>query len=98
LSKRAQTWIDIFGTVFFLLPMAYMIVKLSIPIAQDSFVSQEHSTDAGGLIRWPVKILIPIGFSLLFLQGLSELTKRIAFLLGQGPDPMATRSAHGSGD
>ncbi|MBI4969088.1 MAG: TRAP transporter small permease subunit [Rhodospirillales bacterium] len=96
LSKTAQTWIDIFGTVFFLLPMAYMIFKLSLPIAEDSFMSQEHSTDAGGLIRWPVKMLIPIGFFLLLLQGLSELIKRIGFLMGLAPDPLASHSAHGS--
>lgn len=97
MSKRAQTWIDIIGGVFFLLPMAFIIFELSWPMVIDSFQRQEVSTDAGGLIRWPVKIIIPIGFGLLFLQGVSETIKRIAFLLGKGPDPTEKAAAHGHG-
>jgi TRAP-type mannitol/chloroaromatic compound transport system permease small subunit len=54
----------------------------------ESFVRQEVSSDSGGLLRWPVKLLIPMGFLLLVLQGLSEIVKRIAFLLGRIPDPL----------
>ena len=86
-SRRTQIWIDLFGTVFFLLPMALIIMKLSWPMFLDAYTRGEISADAGGLIRWPVKILIPIGFLLLALQGVSELIKRVAYLRGLGPDP-----------
>lgn len=86
-SHRTRAWIDVFGTVFFLLPMAALIVWLAWPMFMDSFQRGEMSTDAGGLIRWPVKILIPVGFTLLFLQGISELIKRLAFLQGRLEDP-----------
>ena len=87
LSKRAQTWIDIFGTVFFLLPMAIIIAWLSWPVFVEAFDRHEISTNAGGLIVWPARLLLPIGFALLILQGISELIKRIAFLRGLIPDP-----------
>ena len=86
-SKRTQTWIDIFGTLFFLLPMAILIMWLSWPIFVDTFVHKEISTNAGGLIIWPARLLVPIGFALLVLQGISELIKRVAFLRGLIPDP-----------
>ena len=88
LSKRAQTWIDIFGCVFFLLPMALVIMWLAWPVFMDAYIHHEISGDAGGLVRWPVKLLMPVGFFLLALQGVSELIKRIAFLLGLIPDPV----------
>ena len=87
LSKRAQAWIDIFGTLFFLLPMALTILWLSWPVFVDAFRHNEVSTNAGGLIVWPARLMLPIGFLLLVLQGLSELIKRIAFLRGAIPDP-----------
>jgi TRAP-type mannitol/chloroaromatic compound transport system permease small subunit len=87
LSKRAQTWIDILGTLFFLFPMAILVMWLSWPVFVDAFVRNEVSTNAGGLIIWPARLLVPIGFALLVLQGLSELIKRIAFLRGLIPDP-----------
>jgi TRAP-type mannitol/chloroaromatic compound transport system permease small subunit len=87
MSRRTQTWIDIIGNALFLLPMSIIIMWLSWPMVVDSYVRHEMSSDAGGLLRWPVKILIPIGFLLLSLQGLSELIKRIAFLMGLAPDP-----------
>ena len=87
LSKRAQTWIDIFGTIFFLLPMAVLIMWLSWPVFIEAYARHEVSTNAGGLIVWPARLLVPIGFFLLALQGLSELVKRIAFLQGLIPDP-----------
>jgi TRAP-type mannitol/chloroaromatic compound transport system permease small subunit len=86
-SRRTQAWIEVFGTVFFLLPMCVMILWLAIPFAMHSFQSEEMSVNAGGLILWPVKMLLPIGFALLTLQGLSELIKRLAFLMGLTPDP-----------
>jgi TRAP-type mannitol/chloroaromatic compound transport system permease small subunit len=88
LSRRAQTWIDIFGTLFFLLPMAAYIAWLSWPIFMNAWNSNEVSGSAGGLIRWPVRLLVPVGFFLLSLQGVSELIKRIAFLKGLIPDPL----------
>ena len=87
LSTRAQTWIDILGTIFFLLPMAVLIAWLAWPIFVDTYVRHEVSTNAGGLIIWPARLLMPIGFALLALQGVSELIKRIAFLRGLIPDP-----------
>ena len=82
LSKRTNAWIDIFGFLFFLLPMTLILLLYGVPYAWTSIVSQEMSSNAGGLIVWPAKLLIPIGFFLLSLQGISELIKRIAFLRG----------------
>lgn len=87
LSRRSQIWIDILGTAFFLFPMGFLILILSWPMFMDSFTRGEISGDAGGLIRWPVKLLIPAGFSLLMLQGLSELIKKIGILTGDVADP-----------
>ncbi|MGB6007342.1 TRAP transporter small permease subunit [Castellaniella sp.] len=87
LSGRAQAWIDIFGTIFFLLPMVILICWLSWPQFVESFVRAEVSSNTGGLIIWPARLLIPTGFFLLGLQGLSELVKRVAYLRGMGPDP-----------
>ncbi|HZP86074.1 MAG TPA: TRAP transporter small permease subunit [Burkholderiales bacterium] len=87
LSKRAQTWIDILGTIFFLLPMAVLIGWLGWPVFVDAFERNEVSTNAGGLIIWPARLLIPVGFLFLAIQGISELIKRIAFLRGMIPDP-----------
>ena len=87
LSRRAQAWIDVFGTLFFLLPMALLILWLSWPVFVDAYQHNEVSTNAGGLTVWPARLLLPVGFFLLILQGLSELIKRIAFLCGLIPDP-----------
>ena len=87
LSKKAQTWIDILGTLFFLLPMAVLVMWLSWPVFVDAFQRNEVSTNAGGLIIWPARLMVPIGFALLVLQGISELIKRVAFLRGMIPDP-----------
>lgn len=86
-SKRTQTWIDVFGTLFFLTPMVLLVLYESIPWALRAVQSGEVSPSAGGLVLWPAKILVPIGFVLLLLQALSELVKRIAYLRGLGPDP-----------
>jgi TRAP-type mannitol/chloroaromatic compound transport system permease small subunit len=87
LSGRARAWIDIFGTVFFLMPMAIAIMWLSWPVFLDAYQSGEVSTNAGGLTVWPGRLMLPVGFFLLILQGVSELIKRIAFLRGLIPDP-----------
>jgi TRAP-type mannitol/chloroaromatic compound transport system permease small subunit len=88
LSRRAQIWVDIFGLVFFLLPMTLFIMWLSWPIFMNAWTSGEISGNAGGLIRWPVRLLVPLGFLLLSAQGLSELVKRIAYLRGLIEDPV----------
>ena len=87
LSPRGLAVIDIIGTIFFLLPMVVAVLWLSLPLVAESYKINEYSANAGGLIRWPVKILLPIGFTLLALQGVSELIKRIAFLMGMIDDP-----------
>jgi TRAP-type mannitol/chloroaromatic compound transport system permease small subunit len=87
LSKRAQAWIDLFGTLLFLLPMAITIMWLSWPVFIDAYRSNEISTNAGGLTVWPARLMVPVGFLLLVLQGLAELIKRIAYLRGLIPDP-----------
>jgi TRAP-type mannitol/chloroaromatic compound transport system permease small subunit len=82
-SPRAQAWIDIFGGLFMLLPAAAVILWYGWDAFALSWRLDEMSTDAGGLARWPVKLLIPAGFALLILQGLAETIKRAAFLLGR---------------
>ena len=88
-SQRTQNWIDVFGIIVFLLPMAVLVLYLSWPVFMNAWTTGEGSPNPGGLIRWPVRLLMPIGFLLLTLQGLSELIKRLAFLAGQGPNPLA---------
>src|SRR3954470_4081484 len=80
LSRRGQVWIDGFGLVVFLLPMSIFIMWLSWPIFMNAWTCGEISGSAGGLIRWPALLLVPLGFFLLSLQGISELIKRIAYL------------------
>ena len=87
LSPRAQAWIDILGTLFFLLPMSVTIMWLSWPVFIEAYQRHEVSTNAGGLLIWPARLLVPIGFFLLVIQGISELIKRVAFLKGLIPDP-----------
>jgi TRAP-type mannitol/chloroaromatic compound transport system permease small subunit len=82
-SKRTQVWIDIFGFLFFMLPATLLILYFAVPFAMESVRNQEVSSNAGGLIVWPAKILIPLGFFLLALQGVSELIKRVGFLVGR---------------
>ena len=88
LSKKAQVWIDIVGFAFFLTPLCILILVLCTPEAIHKFHSGETSANAGGLVLWPVWMALPVGITLLLLQGWSELIKRVAFLRGQGPDPM----------
>ena len=89
MSARTRNWIDIGGILIFLWPLCYLMITLSCPVVKEAYVSGEMSSNAGGLIRWPVFALIPAGFALLALQALSELIKRVAFLRGQGPDTLA---------
>ena len=93
LSKRAQIWIDIVGICVFLLPFVYMIIKLAMPLVINAIVTGEVSSNAGGLIRWPVFALLPLGMLLLGIQAISELIKRIAFLQGLIPDPSKKQGA-----
>ena len=88
LSRRTQIWIDILGTVFFLLPVSLYLLWLSWPIFMNAWTSGEVSNQAGGLIRWPARFMVPAGFFLLSLQGVSELIKRVAVLRGLIPDQM----------
>lgn len=85
-ARRTQLYIDVFGTLFFLLPMAILIMWLSWPVFTNAFVHHEMSSNAGGLIIWPARLLVPVGFFLLVLQGVSELIKRVAILQGEIAD------------
>ncbi len=85
-SRRTQIWVDVFGLIFFLLPISVYMMWSSWPIFMNAWNSGEVSGSAGGLIRWPARLLVPAGFFLLTLQGLSELVKRVATLMGLIPD------------
>lgn len=89
LSARTRNWIDVVGIVVVLFPFCILTIVLSWPLVAQAYVSGEMSHNAGGLIRWPVYALVPLGFALLLLQGVSELIKRLAFLGGQGPDVLS---------
>ena len=89
-STRVQVTIEIVGILFFLLPAAGLVFWLAIPYFYDSWRIQELSSNTGGLIRWPAKLLIPVGFGLLILSGISRLIRCVAFLSGQGPNPLVT--------
>ncbi len=89
LSKRTNTLIDIAGIVVFLIPLSAIMVWLSWPLFSSALATGEMSQNAGGLIRWPAYLLMPLGFGLLLIQALSELVKRIAFLRGLRDEPMS---------
>lgn len=93
LSARGRSWVDIVGILFFLAPFCVMLFQMSWPLAFKAWQSGEMSQNAGGLIRWPVYLLLPVGIALLLLQSVSELIKRIAFLRGLIPDPLAHEQA-----
>jgi TRAP-type mannitol/chloroaromatic compound transport system permease small subunit len=86
-SKRGQAMIDIFGIIFFLMPMAIAIMWMSWPIFLLALKTNEMSSNAGGLILWPARLMVPVGFFLLVMQGISELIKKVGFLQGLCPDP-----------
>ena len=92
LSKRTNTVIDILGIVVFIIPLCLIMVWLSWPLFTTALTTGEMSQNAGGLIRWPAYLLMPLGFGLLFVQALSELVKRIAFLKGLRDEPMSVEA------
>lgn len=89
LSARTRNWIDVVGIVVALIPFCMLSIYLSWPLFVQAYQSGEMSQNAGGLIRWPAYALIPAGFFLLMLQGISEMIKRLAFLMGQAGDSLA---------
>ena len=93
-SPRVQAWIHILGGLFMLLPATLIIAWYSWPSLVNSYEIQEYSSDPGGLIRWPVRLLIPVAFVLLSLQGVSEIIKRIGFLKGLVPESEFEKKAH----
>lgn len=88
-SARGRNIVDVAGILLFVFPLCYMMIKLSWPVFSNAWTSGEVSSNAGGLVRWPVYLLIPVGFVMLALQSVSELVKRLAFLFGAGPDPLS---------
>jgi len=89
LSKRTNAIIDAIGIVVFTIPLAIIMIDLGWPLFQQAFVSGEMSQNAGGLIRWPVLMLLPLGFAILLAQAVSELIKRLAFLSGHRSEPFS---------
>lgn len=89
LSKRTNAMIDAAGIVVFVIPLCLILITLSWPVFERSWVSGEMSQNAGGLIRWPVQLLIPVGFGVLCMQAVSELIKRIAYIRGLIPEPFS---------
>lgn len=87
LPKKLRVWIDIVGYALFLTSICVLVLYLSTPLVLEKIHSGEMSGNPGGLIRWPVWVALPVGFTLLLLQGWSELIKCIAYLRGLGPDP-----------
>ena len=94
LSPRAQAWIDILGGLLMLLPAVAIIAWYSWPSLVNSYTIQEYSSDPGGLIRWPVRLLIPVAFTLLGLQAISEIIKRVGFLKGLVPATEFEKKSH----
>lgn len=88
LSARARNWIDVLGITLILIPLCLIIINLSWPLFYNAWATGEGSQNAGGLIRWPVFLMMPLGFLLLLLQACSELIKRVAFLRGLIDDPL----------
>ncbi|MCK6425943.1 MAG: TRAP transporter small permease subunit [Burkholderiaceae bacterium] len=95
-SRRTQVKVEVFGLLAFLMPLVVIVVHLSLPVVLRAYTSGEMSSNAGGLVRWPVYALLPLGFALLGLQGLSETIKRLGFLMGLADDPakkLSTKTA-----
>ena len=97
-SRRKQHWIDLLGHVFFLMPFVILMILYFSPSVSLSYRSGEVSTNAGGLIIWPGKLMLLLGFSLLGLQGVSEIIKKIAVMRGLIEDTQAHVSSHQSID
>lgn len=98
LSMRVRNYIDIVGILLFLLPMCWFMIEFAWPVVAGAYASGEMSSNAGGLIRWPVYALVPAGFALLGLQAVSELIKRLAFLQGKAPNPLLEGGHDGNAD
>lgn len=96
-SRKAQHWIDLIGTVLFLLPFTTLMIWLLFPSFLISWRTNEISMNAGGLLIWPAKAILVAGFALLFIQGISELIKKIAVMRGIIPDPFPPTSNHEAG-
>ncbi len=96
LGPKFRSVMDLIGTVFFLFPLCLIMMIDGYPFFWGSFVSGEISGSAGGLIMWPVKMLVPVGFTILFVQGISELIKRIAIMQGLLPEYLKGGGAHGA--
>ncbi|MFM1922260.1 MAG: hypothetical protein RL019_100 [Pseudomonadota bacterium] len=90
-AQRTRNWIDVIGIVVFLFPLCIMMIGMGWPLLAQAYTSGETSFNPGGLIRWPVYALIPVGFAFLLLQGVSELIKRLHYLYNDGPDALAHR-------
>jgi len=98
LSKGTRNWIDVIGHVLFLMPLTVIMMIVSWPFAIRSLMINEQSVNAGGLAQWPAKFLIPIGFTLLFIQGISELIKRVAIMQGRLADTTSGGGHHASAE
>jgi TRAP-type mannitol/chloroaromatic compound transport system permease small subunit len=83
LRGNGAVYVDLFGLIFFLLPVTILLTYLSWPLLVKMYTFNEMSSNAGGLIRWPAMLMLPLGFALMFLQGLSEIVKRVAYLQGR---------------
>jgi TRAP-type mannitol/chloroaromatic compound transport system permease small subunit len=94
LPKRVRDWIDLLGHVLFLMPFVLLMIWDGVPFFLTSWHQNEQSLNAGGLPQWPAKLLIPLGFFLLFLQGVSEIVKRVAVMQGRIPDPHGEEPVH----
>ncbi|MBO4221753.1 TRAP transporter small permease subunit [Bradyrhizobium neotropicale] len=93
-GPRTRLYVDVFGIIFFLLPATILLTWMTWPFFVTSWVTEEGSSNAGGLMRWPVKLILPVGFLLLTLQGMSELVKRIALLCGVAPEAEVMTEYH----
>lgn len=94
LPRRKQHWIDLFGHIFFLMPMTILMIWLLVPYTLNSIRTGEMSSNSGGLILWPAKAILLAGFVLLFIQGISEIIKKIAVMRGLIEDPFPETEGH----
>jgi TRAP-type mannitol/chloroaromatic compound transport system permease small subunit len=92
MSQRYRNIVEIVGHVFFTMPLCVMMIWYGFPFFYKSFIISEMSTNAGGLIQWPAKLMIPLGFCMLLAQAVSELIKRLAFMQGLIPDPQGSKT------
>lgn len=92
-SRRGRAWIDLLGTVLFLVPFCLLMLYMSIPTVSNSWAVLEQSPDPGGLPRYPIKTVIPLAFVFVLLQGVSMIAKNVAILRGHDPEDVSTDSA-----